>query len=137
MRKLKLFITLIGIMSIIISCSNEPKKVEIEVEKEIVVNQFEFEKQATLSGMVQLIPNASETEMKSYVLVLEKPINIASKSSEYKNQDEVQEILISFSDEKINPDKYLDKKITISGTLTATQTIHDKRPVGIFDAVIK
>lgn len=137
MRKLKLFITLIGIMSMIISCSNETKKVEIEVEKEIVVNQYEFEKQATLSGTVQLIPNTSETEMKSHVLVLEKPINITSKSSEYKNQDEVQEILLSFLDEKINPDKYLDKKITISGTLMATQTMHDKRPVGIFDAVIK
>lgn len=137
MKKIKLILTTIGIMTIAISCTTELKKTEVLLETEITVNPYEFEKQATLSGTVQLIPNTSETEMKSYILVLEKPINIASKSSEYKNQEEVQEILISFLDEKINPDKYLDKKITISGTLTATQTIHDKRPVGIFDAILQ
>ncbi len=74
---------------------------------------------------------------KSYILILEKPINIVSEKSESKNQEDVEEILLSFTDEKINLDKYIDKKITISGTLTATESIHDKRPVGIFDAILK
>jgi hypothetical protein len=136
MKKIALIVGIITFLSITQSCKNDSQKVMTEVKKDTVI-QYEFEKSYTLSGTVQLIPNASETEMKSYILTLDKPINIASKSPDYQNQEAVQEILLSFEDEKMDLEKYLEKKITISGTLTASQSMHDKRPVGIFNAILK
>ncbi len=131
-----IIIAFAAIMISFASCKNENKTALNEPKAEVQAS-FEFDKQYTLSGTVQLIPNQSETEMKSYILVMEKPINIVSKKPEIESQNEVQEILISFKDEKIDSAKYVDKKITITGTLTASESMHDKRPVGIFDAVLK
>jgi len=131
-----IIIAFAAIMISFASCKNENKTALNEPKVEVQAS-FEFDKQFTLSGTVQLIPNQSETEMKSYILVMEKPINIVSKKPEIESQNEVQEILISFKDEKMDPAKYVDKQITIIGTLTASESMHDKRPVGIFDAVLK
>ncbi len=134
--KTKLFALLTVLILASFACKNKIKTTQIETKTETSTS-FEFNKQTTLSGTVQLIPNQSETEMKSYILVLDKPINIASKKPEVESQNEVQEILLGFSDEKIDSDKYVGKKITITGTLSASESMHDKRPVGIFDAVLK
>lgn len=136
MKKIIHFVWIISILVLVSACNNNPQKSTPEIKKDSAI-QYEFEKSYTLSGTVQLIPNSSETEMKSYILVLEKPINITSKNPDYQNQESVEEILLCFEDEKIDVEKQLDKKITISGTLTASQSIHEKRPVGIFNAILK
>lgn len=135
MKKILYFMAVVGIMSMTISCSNAPKSSEKETK--VVENSYNFDQIYTLSGTVQLIPTVSETEMKSYILALDKPINIVFKNSESKNQDNVEEILLSFADEKLEMGNYVNTKITISGTLTATESMHDKRPVGIFDAILE
>lgn len=127
----------VGFISMTTSCSNSPKNTEKQTVKDSTSTLYNFDQTCTLSGTVQLIPNTSETEMKSYILALEKPINIVFKNSESKNQDNVEEILLSFADEKFDIDHYVNKKITISGTLKASESMHDKRPVGIFDAILK
>ncbi len=135
MKKILYFMAVVGIMSMTISCSNAPKNTEKETK--VLENSYNFDQIYTLSGTVQLIPPVSETEMKSYILALDKPINIVFKNAKIKNQDNVEEILLSFADEKLEMGNYVNTKITISGTLTATESIHDKRPVGIFDAILE
>ncbi len=128
-------------MSIIMiySCNSGSKQTKNDSSTEntktnVVSQEYEFEKLATITGTVQEIPNTSSTEMKSYVLELDNPIKIISKKTEYDSQSDVMEIQIGFEDEAIDPADYINKKITIIGIINPSQTMHDKRSVVMFDA---
>jgi len=107
-----------------------------KVKTNVVSQEYEFGKQITITGTVYEIPNSGSTEMKSYVLALVSPIALISKNKDIESQSDVQEVQIGFDDETIDPANFVDKKITITGTINASETMHDKRPVVMFDAKI-
>jgi hypothetical protein len=100
--------------------------------------QYDFEKEATITGTLQEIKytNGGDIQMNTYILVLDKPINIISNSKDYETQKNVLEIQLGFSEKASNPYVNLNKKITVKGTLYPAQTINDRRPATMIDVEI-
>jgi hypothetical protein len=138
-----IFSFIIVLFAIITSCNTANKSSKSEtnspkVNPKTVIKEFVFEKEATIYGTLQEVEfsEPSETQMKTYVLVLDKTINVISKSKKYESQNFVEEIQIDFSEQVTDPSVYLNKKITVKGTLLPSKTLHDKRPVVMNEGII-
>jgi hypothetical protein len=135
MRKIHILtIILFGIIAITtLSCNNGKNSTKNEN-----LPQYDFEKAATITGTLQKLQytNGGDVQMETYILVLDKAVNIISNSKEYETQHDVSEIQLGFSEKASNPSVYLNKKITVKGNLYSSQTINDRRPATMVDAEI-
>ncbi len=133
----------IALIAIGTSCNNSSKSIKSDkdsttVEVKTTAQDFEFGKEATIQGKLYEVPlsEPSETQMKTYVLALEKPINVLSKSADSETQNNVEEIQVDFSELVKDPAAFVDKKIMVKGKLRPSEGLHDKRPVVMDEAKI-
>ncbi len=132
-----------AVFMMITSCNSENKQSKNEnqsnnLKTEEVSQIYEFEKQATITGILQELQyeNTAGTKMVTYIIKLNSPINVISKNSEIDAQNNVKEVQIGFSDEVINPASYLNKTITVAGDIYPEQTVNDRRPVVMINTKI-
>lgn len=99
---------------------------------------FEFEKSATVSGTLEKLgyENLAGTKMETYILVLDKSINVASKNPDILSQKNIKEIQVGFSDSEKSIAALLNKNITLKGDLYPEQTVNDRRPVVMINATV-
>ena len=139
-----LLIVLVSIiLAITISCNSGKNNSNVDnnsvnIEKKENLKQYNFEKEATITGTLQELTytNGAGTSMKTYILSLDKTVNIISDSKDYETQNDVSEIQIGFSDNVKKPAAYLNKRITVKGTLYPSQTINDRRPATMIETEI-
>lgn len=95
-------------------------------------SEYQFGKTAILSGRLESLRYSSVGEVwfDTHLLILDTAINVAGNNSEYTAVTNVREVQVGFDTDSVpNPDIYLDKIITVTGTLSDEQTVHHRRPV--------
>lgn len=129
---------------VIISESDEPTEIKLEEQARKAeeaarrIQNLTFEQKVTLAGILGTTDyiDASGNKYTVYILTLSKPVNVKAPNKYYDNQTDVKEIQVGFSDAE-DPQSLIGETITISGEIYGEDTIHDRRPVVMINAVIQ
>jgi len=127
---------IIGITIFLCSCGTD--SVSKKNHSSAMGTDFEFEKSATVSGTLEKLgyENLAGTKMETYILVLDKSINVASKNPDILSQKNIKEIQVGFSDSETSIAALLNKNVTLKGDLYPEQTVNDRRPVVMINATV-
>lgn len=102
-------------------------------------SEYKFEHEATMTGTLETLKytNMSGEWFNTHILKLDSAITVASNNPEIAPVDTVTEVQIGFDDKEIPKlEIYLNKRITLKGTLYNEQTVHDRRSVIMINAVV-
>lgn len=120
------------------TATEESKKAQTDSTK--VGFEHKFEYQATLTGTLETLryTNVAGEWFNTHILKLDSAISVASTNPEIAPVDTVTEVQIGFDDREIPKlEIYLNKRVSLSGTLYNEQTVHDRRPVLMINAVVE
>lgn len=132
--------TVLIIVSFLISACNTATKEAEKIQNDSLKAgvEYKFENQATLTGTLETLKytNVDGEWFNTHILILDSAISVESNNSEIAPVDTVKEVQIGFNEQKIpKPEVYLDKRVTLTGTLYSEQTVHDRRPVVMVNAI--
>ncbi len=111
-----------------------------QYQKNLVIKEYFFEDKVVLTGKLEELKYSiiGGTWLSTFILILEKPIKVTSKSDNYKTQENITEVQIGFDDDIVKmPKNYLNKTITLTGELYGEQTVHDRRPAVMINTSIE
>lgn len=133
--------TVLIILAFVVSACNTVTENSDMVQNDSikVTLDYKFENEATLTGTLETLKytNMAGEWFNTHILKLDSAITIASSNLEIAPVDSVTEVQIGFDEREIPKlNIYLNKRITLSGKLYNEQTVHDRRPVLMINAVV-